>query len=317
MYVVERTITMTPGIAFAVFQTVIIGPFCAGLALRRRVADPETFTRRLLRLNITLIEPLIVIWCVWGLEFSRAVALMPIAGLGLAVAGLAGCAAVLPLLGLSKPKQPVFALSATLSNHGFTMGGFLCYLFFGERGLGLSIIMVLYFIPYLYGFVFPCVKVLTRAPQRGSALRDYILDARNMPLAALAAAALLRQAGIERPAIAFPVNALLVLSIALYYLTVGMNFVATGVRGLLRPHVCLAAIKFIIVPAVAAAVLSVVPIEQSMKAVILLQSCMPAAVYSVVTAVLFGLDAGLASSLFVVNTAVFLGAVLPVVWLIM
>ena len=305
---------MSPGVAFAVFQTVIIGPFFAGIVLRRRVAEPERFTRRLLRANITLIEPLIVVWCVWGLAFSRAVALMPAAGLCLAVCGLAVGIAAMPWLGFQKKQRATFLLSATLSNHGFTMGGFLCYLFFGEQGLGLSVIMVLYFIPYLYGFVFPCMQAVTRAPQRTSALRDYILDARNMPLVALAAAALLQGMGIERPAIALPVDALLALSIALYYLTVGMNFVATGFRGLLRPHLCLAAIKFAVVPLCAAGILGFVPIAQNMKAVILLQSCMPAAVYSVVTAVLFGLDAGLASSLFVVNTAVFLGLVLPVVW---
>lgn len=307
---------MSPGTAFAVFQAVIILPFGIGLALRRRVIDPEKFTRRLLRLNITLIEPLIVIWCVWGLELTRDLFLVPVAGLGLAVCGLVAGIILLSVLGLSKQRAITFLISATLSNHGFTMGGFLCYLFFGEQGLGLSIIMVLYFIPYLYGFVFPILKAITHTQQQGNVLRDYILDARNMPLAALVVAALLHGMGIERPAIAFPVNALFVLSIALYYLTVGMNVVATGLSGMLRPHLCLAAIKFIIVPAVATGILSVVPIEQGMKAVILLQSCMPAAVYSVVTSVLFGLDASLASSLFVVNTAVFICGVLPVAWIL-
>ncbi|MCX8043321.1 MAG: AEC family transporter [Desulfobacterota bacterium] len=307
---------MSPVSAFAVFQAVIILPFGAGVMLRRRVADPEQFTRRLLRLNITLIEPLIVIWCVWGLQFSRDLVLMPIAGLGLAVCGLIAGIIILPLLKLPKQRAITFLVSATLSNHGFTMGGFLCYLFFGERGLGLSIIMVLYFIPYLYGFVFPSLKAITRTRQQGSVLRDYILDTRNMPLAALAVAALLQGMDIERPTVAFPVDAFLALSIALYYLTVGMNVVAPGFRLLLRQHLVLAAIKFIAVPAAAAGLLNIISIEQNMKAVILLQSCMPSAVYSVVTAVLFGLDARFASSLFVVNTAVFLCAVLPVVWVI-
>lgn len=307
---------MTPVIAFFVFQIVIIVPFFAGFVLRRRIADPELFTRRLLQLNIILIEPLIVFWCVWGLKLSRSLLLMPIAGLGLAVFGLIGGIIILPLLGLPKQQTITFLMSATLSNHGFTMGGFLCYLFLGEQGLSLSIVMVLYFVPYLYGFIFLILKIVTRVKHHGGILREYILDTRNMPLAALTFAALVQGIGIERPTVEFPVDILLALSIGLYYLTVGMNVVRTEFRLLLRYHVFLAAIKFIAVPAAVAGVLSIIPIEQSMKAVILLQSYMPSAVYSVVTAVLFRLNVPLASSLFVVNTALFLGVVLPLIWLI-
>jgi len=305
---------MTPGFAFILFQAVVITPFCLGLWLRRRIAEPDKFTSRLLRLNIILIEPLIVIWCVWGLELSRNVALMPVAGLGLAVSGLVFGGMVVPLIGTSRRHAIPFLLAATLSNHGFTMGGFFCYLFFGEQGLGLSVIMVLYFIPYLYGCVFPWVKAVTHK-RRASALRDYILDTRNMPLFALAAACCLRVIGIPRPDAAFPLDILLALSIALYYLTVGIQYLPSGRHAPVRLHAALAAIKFILVPASAAWFLRFVPLEQTMKSVVLLQSFMPAAVYSVVTSVLFGLDAALASSLFVVNTAVFLCGVLPVVWI--
>jgi len=42
---------------------------------------------------------------------------------------------------------------------------------------------------------------------------------------------------------------------------------------------------------------------------------MPAAVYSVITAVLYDLDAPFASGVFVVNTVAFLAAVLPAIFL--
>ena len=57
--------------------------------------------------------------------------------------------------------------------------------------------------------------------------------------------------------------------------------------------------------------LSLLPLDPALKAVIQLQAFMPAAIYSMVTAVLFDLDTDLASGLFVCNTVVFLTAVLP------
>lgn len=309
---------MTPGITFAVFQTVIILPFCAGFLLRQRIADPQQFTRRLLRINIILLEPLIVVWCVWGLELSGTLLLLPFFGLLLVLCGLCAGIMAAPLLDLAEKRRSTFLISASLGNHGFTMGGILCYLFLGEQGLGLSVILVLYFIPYVYGCIFPYAKAAASAGQheQKSIFREYILDARNMPLVALAATVVLHVLGIRRPAIAVPVDLLLALSIALYYLTLGINFISGNLRGLLREHLCLAGIKFLVVPLVTAGILFVVPCDQSVKAVILLQACMPAAVYSVVTAVLFELDAPFASSLFVVNTAFFLGVVLPLLFFV-
>jgi len=307
---------MTPGLTIAVFQAVIILPFYAGFLLRQRIADPQRFTRRLLRINIVCLEPLIVVWCVWGLNLSGIVLLLPCFGLLLVLCGLCAGIIAAPLLGLAEKRRSTFLISASLGNHGFTMGGFLCYLFLGEHGLGLSVILVLYFIPYVYGFIFPYAKsaACMGQPEQKSIFGEYILDARNMPLVALAAAVGLKALGIRRPVVLVPVDLLLALSIALYYLTLGINFISGNLRGLFREHLCLAGIKFLIVPLVAAGILFMVPCDQFLKSVILLQACMPAAIYSVVTAVLFDLDAPFASNLFVVNTGVFIVVVLPLLF---
>ena len=64
-------------------------------------------------------------------------------------------------------------------------------------------------------------------------------------------------------------------------------------------------------PGAAFLILSLLPLAPAVKGVIQLQAIMPAAIYSVVTAVLFDQDSKLASSLFICNTVVFLVAVLP------
>ena len=60
----------------------------------------------------------------------------------------------------------------------------------------------------------------------------------------------------------------------------------------------------------------VLALEGMVASVILLQAFMPAAIYTVVTAVLFELDAALASSLMVCNTIIFLLLILPLIFLL-
>jgi predicted permease len=220
------------------------------------------------------------------------------------------------MLRLSGKRRQTFLISSSLANHGFTMGGFLCYFLLGESGLGLSVILVLYFIPYVYCLVFPYARADAgqRISFRGF-FKKNMFDTQNMPLFAMAAGLLLNAAGIKRPAVAFPLDALLLASISLYYLTLGISFTRMDMRGIRRELAALSIIKFIIVPGAAFAVLSLLPVDPALKAVIQLQAFMPAAIFSMVTAVLFDLDTDLASGLFVSNTIVFLAVILPALFL--
>jgi predicted permease len=196
------------------------------------------------------------------------------------------------------------------------MGGFLCYFFLGEKGLGLSIILVLYFIPYVYGFIFPSAKIASNKILPGTrSLKKLILDPHNMPLFAMVLTIMLRLSGIKRPDINFPIEALLLLSISLYYLSLGINFTSLEIKNLRKEHLSLAAIKFFAVPLTAFFIIGLINPDPTVIAVIMIQAFMPAAVFSVVTSVLFNLDAKMASSLFVFNTLIFLVAILPAMFI--
>ena len=69
--------------------------------------------------------------------------------------------------------------------------------------------------------------------------------------------------------------------------------------------------KFIILPAITIIVLQFIDLPAAVKSVILIESFMPAAVYSVVASIIYDLDSKLASRLFVLNTVFFIIAVLP------
>ncbi len=309
--------SVPPLVLFCCIQLAVIGPFAAGLLLRRRVRDPRRTTRGLVRINLAVLEPLIVLWCVWDLDVRPGLMVLPCAGLALALLSLAGGALLLPLTGLAGRSRQTFLISSTLSNHGFTLGGFLCFMLLGEAGLGYAVFMVLYFMPYVFGFIFPAARLACNHGGAGrTSWRDLVLVPQNLPLAALCTALALSAFRVTRPAVFMPLAPLMFVSIGLYYFTLGVTFRGADVRRAGRAHLCLGLVKFIIVPFIAWTVLRLSGLEPLMQSVIFIQACMSTAIYSVITAVLFDLDERLASALFVVNTVVCLVLAVPLLfWL--
>jgi len=301
---------------FILFQLAIIAPFSLGYFTKQRYVRRENLTKKLIRLNLTLIEPVLVFWSIWGLEMNRELWFLPLAGVLMVLSGMAIGAVLTRISGLKERSRATFIISSSLANHGFTMGGFLCYLFLGERGLALSFIFIAYFMPFIFLVIFPYARLVqTGARLRPTFLRDFLLNPQNMPLYALMAAILMRMLGYDRPAVFFPTDLLLMVSISLYYFTLGVNFIIQDLRAFNRDNVLLCMVRFLMVPALAFIVLYLIPLDTDIETVILIESFMPAAVYSVMTSVLFDLDAKRASSLFVFNTIVFLGLVLPILLL--
>jgi len=306
----------SPLLLFCSIQLAVIVPFGAGLLLRRRFRDPQRTTRSLVRLNIAGLEPLIVLWCVWDLKVHVGVLLLPCAGFFLALLGLGLGALLLPLTGLTGRSRQTFLISGTLSNHGFTLGGFLCYMLLGEIGLGYAIFLVLYFMPYVFGFIFPAARLAgSRNGPGRTRWRDFVLAPQNVPLAALFAAIALGLLDVPRPLIAVPLTPLMFISIGLYYFTLGITFRGVDIFRSFRPHVCLCLIKFILVPGSVWALLRLSAVDTCMQSVIMIQACMSTAIYSVITSLLFDLDERLASAMFVVNTVVCLVVVVPLLFL--
>lgn len=300
---------------YILFQSLIVTAFAIGFLLRKRHANPERLSSRLVMVNLVLIEPPIALWSIWGLALSPGLAFLPAAGVALVLAGFLFGFPLARLLGLAGTRRATFLISASLANHGFTMGGIVCYLLLGERGLGLSFIFVSYFSFYLYAVIFPYAEFHTGASRPlGERLRELVLNVRNMPLYAACAGMALSAAGIARPAAAVPIDPLLMVSVAAYYLALGLNFNASDVRGGAGAHLALGALKFALVPLCAIGVLALTDVDPDTRAVVIIQSFAPAAVYSVVSAVIFRLDARFASGMFVVNTLVYLGAVLPLLF---
>jgi predicted permease len=243
--------------------------------------------------------------------------ILPCAGLALALFSLGVGVALAPLTGLRGRSRQTFLISSTLSNHGFTLGGFLCFMLLGETALGYAIFMLLYFMPYVFGFIFPAARLAANRADAGrSSWRDMLFAPQNLPLAALGIALLLSVFQVPRPEITMPIAPLMFISVGLYYFTLGVTFRGADIFAAGRAHLCLGLLKFIIVPVCAWLVLSISGLDPLMRQVILVQACMSAAIYSVITALLFDLEERLASALFVVNTVACLVLVVPVLFLL-
>jgi len=307
---------MSATLRFLIFQVMIIVPFISGTLVRKRLAHGPELTKKLIRINLILVEPLIVLWSIWGLKLSRDIIMLPISGLLLVLFGMASGRLFVPVLRLRGKQRASFLISSSLANHGFTMGAFLCYLFLGERGLGLSFIFLSYFMLYVFTVIFPYARMVSTSQRYSmSFLRDFLLNLQNMPLAAIVIGLGLQAVHIQRPSVYFPIDILIIASIAVYYFSLGINFMTSDVFSAAKATLALSVIKFIMIPAATIAVLSAVSLDSQVETVILVQSFMPAAIYSVVASVLFDLDTRLTSNMFVLNSLVFLVIVLPLLFI--
>ncbi|MBN1636714.1 MAG: hypothetical protein JW920_09375 [Deltaproteobacteria bacterium] len=301
---------------FCIFQTMILVPFILGALIQNKLESGTESTKKLIRVNLICIEPLIVLWSVWGLTLKVSLILLPISGLALALIGMIAGWLMNRVLGLRGKTKATFLISSSLANHGFTMGAFLCYLFLGERGLGLAFIFLAYFIVYLFLVIFPYSGLVSKGQGYSlKFLKEYFVNLQNMPLWAVIAGIVLQVIGIGRPQIYFPIDIFILIAVAIYYFTLGVNFNMIDIVANKKENVAMGIIKFMIVPAIAFSILPLINIDESMRIVIRIQSYMPVAIYSVVASVLFDLDSRLASGLFVVNMILFLVIVLPVIFL--
>lgn len=305
---------MNPVHLFILFQIFIIVPFIVGAISNYLRPTLSEKADSLITVNLIFLEPVIIFWSIWGLTLKGEQIYLPIAGLIIVLLGLAYGIITSPLRSLDLKSEATFRISSTLANHGFSLGGFLCYIFGGEEGLALASLFIAYFMPFLFIVVFPYAR--RKGHGEGQNLCAYICRPQNMPVLAIVAALLIRAAGVERPDFAMPLRELIFLDIGIYYFTLGMTFRYGDLFSNWREQTLLALEKFLIVPVIVLFITSLLPISKPVRSVIIIESFMPAAIYSVVSSILFGLNARLASTLFVGNTLLFLLLVLPLLFIL-
>ncbi|MFC1671339.1 hypothetical protein ACFL20_13180 [Spirochaetota bacterium] len=302
-------------IKFIIFQLLIITPFVIGLLVRKRILNPPGLSKKLIRINLFVNEPVIIIWSVWGLFLKKELSVLPLTGLFMVSLGFVLGRVITRFLNLDNKSKTTFTVCSSISNHGFTLGAFLCYLLVGEVGLGLSSVFILYFTPFVFGFLFPYVQLKDRAKKIDlKKIKEMVLTPQNLPLLSVIIAFTLHGIGIPRPQIFFPIEIFLIILCIIYYFTLGINFEFCNIKSIKSRHLLIAAVKFLAIPVAVYFIMGFSNIDNNMKSVVFIQSFMPAGIYTVVTSILFDLNHKLASSLFIVNTALFIVLILPLLF---
>lgn len=305
----------------------LIAASVAGGYLMRRAGAGEKLARRLSYFVLTVPYAIVGFLAIWGLKIQPVYGALPAFGLIGMIAGTLGGMVIARAMKLSRPMAGAFVLVAGASNLGFTMGGFVNYALFGELGLGIAAIYTMFWDFGTALVLYPAARHY--GSSHGQSLGRLILanftDIRCLPLLTTIIGLALNLSGVPRPAM---VDRLHLIRIGIIGGSV-VAFLTTGLRlhvGQLglhrRQYVAAGLIKFVLMPAVGAALLGVLmlaghPLSSPAWKVVLVQASTPAAIYSVIISNLFDLDDRLASLVFVVNTASYLVLILPIIVLLL
>ena len=289
------------------FFLLFYGALAAGLPLRRFGAHAP----RVMRANILVVETPVFVYALWALDLAQLERYAPVplgsVGLILLLGALARAWARRLWPGAPRARGS-FVIASAFSNIGNTGGMFLCYLLFGTTGLSLA---SLFLVPYpllifTLGFAAARTYADGKRPRPVEALRHLATNRiAVMPLGAMILGLILNLLGLPLPeGLAGVVDVLIKINIAVACLAIGATLRPGHLFTPWRPVAALSALKFVVAPAAALAValLAYGGLGPLPARVLLIQSAMPAAVYSVITATLFGLDRDLANTLWLSTT---------------
>lgn len=299
-------------IKFILFQLIIITGFLTGYCIKNKVAGN---VKKIIRFNLIFMEPIVFLNATWGMEIGKELIVLPVTGFVIVFLGFILGSIFAKFHYKDKISRATFAISSSMSNHGFTMGAFVCYILIGFEGLSLSFIFILYFAFYTFGFIFNYAEMIRHHHTVSLKLvLKQIFNFQNAPLFATIAGLLLTVFNIPRPVPRLNLDIMILVMIFLYFLSLGTQFSFKSSLKYIKPSISLALIKFIIIPLIILGVFLAADFELSIniKLVIFIQSLMPTGVFSVVTSTLYDLDKNLSSGLFMLNTIFFMAIILPI-----
>lgn len=314
---------------FLLFTAFGVASLLAGWAARKRGWLHEDAATRVHFHTVVWVWSVAALLSVWRIPFQMQTLLAVLFQPALMLAAAFGVIPLARAMGCGPRQVGVVALACGTSNNGFTLGSYLCYVLLVPAGQALAI-----------GGAFPMMMVVAGVLTLFPLARHYgghtaadrslpvlmalnLLDLRALSLYAAIIGVLLGAAGVPYPT---QVERWGLLDAVFYagafggYFGIGLRLRIgwPEVRQNLHLHATLAAVKFLVKPALAILGLALLAslgagLDEPARSVVLIEAMMPTAVYAVMISNLFHLDARLASSMWVVNHLVFLLMPLPMI----
>ncbi|MEX0886697.1 MAG: AEC family transporter [Phycisphaeraceae bacterium] len=336
-------------VQFLIFCVFSVASLAAGYAARRRNLVTEDFSRPLHFVTVVFLWSAVSLLSLWKLPLGRDnIWLLVIEPLLVAVPAY-GIIPIARYFGCTRKQTGVLALAAGLGNLGFTLGGYLCYTLLAnpeliarpdladadaanaaaDAALAYAVAQVTIMSTTGVVVLYPLARHFGDTDTTGESLatliRRSLVDLRAMMIYTGILGVALAYLGVPQPAWIDRVGVIDVL----FYLGAFTAYAGIGLRlrlgetwRHLRLHAMLAGMRFVTIPLltlalVSLAALSPAPPNVLLRHVFLVEAFMPAAIQLVITANLFHLDPRQASSLWLVNTLLFLAVPLPVmIWLL-
>ena len=300
-----------------------VGSLALGWALRRRGWLTEAQAKRVIRLTMRWLSPVVLCLSFWRLHFAGAhLAWLPVIGFAVSSSTLLPAWWYARRAQLSPPQTGSFLTCALFSNLGF-LGAFIAFALYGEAAYGLAMLYLVYFSPSFYLLGFAIAKRLgrgTSVPRHsltgedlaGSVGQDRrpstesaepMEELRLYPFLGLLTGVVLNLAHVPRPAICEPINRLLIpVDTAIYLTAVGTYLRVESLGPWRQAGLAMSAIKFCYSPLIGWALVWLTRLEGLPRFIVLLQTSMPVALSPLMLTMLFGLDRRLATALFLMTT---------------
>jgi predicted permease len=268
----------------------------------------------------------------WSLPLSRQIlVLLAVQPIQMLIAW--GAAVVVAKwLRCDRGQTGVLILIAALSNQGFTLGAYLCYAVLdpAQQAMSYAIAYVAAMQVFMVVIFYPVARHYGHVPADGTGpsvgrlIAASFIDIRSTPLYAAPVGLLLNVSGVALPAW---IGQYHIMEIMFFigaigsYAGIGLRLRLGDSRTHLKLHIAAAVIRFVAVPAAILGVIGLLHLSPWAMAplprsVLIIECLTPAAIASVIVPNLFGLDARLASVLWLWNTITFSVICLPIILLV-
>lgn len=291
-------------------------PLSLGFLARRQGFLKEERGKFLFLIGMIFFESPIVVLILWKLTLNRDYLYLPLLGFSLVLfAGLTGFGFAKKLF-REKKEQGAMVLASALSNQGFLLGGFICFLFFGQEGYALSVVYILYFHFTIFFICFPVARYFSSSETISllKMIRNTLFDIRSLPMLALIFGVLLNLLNVPFSEQLTGILDFVIPFTTFYFMfSIGLQLRLEFSYFFRREAYIIWLIKFILTPLLAYLIILYTGMKGLVAKIIFIESFTPAAAYSIMISTLFDLDKALASRLFVTSTLFFLFIIFPIV----
>lgn len=285
----------------------------------------EKLPSLLQRIALLGLNPVALIGALWMAQLNNMrLLILPILGalawiLGGMLAGFLGKAQK-----MTNKQLGAYIVAGSFTNIG-AMGGFICFIFFGEIGYAFVPIYKLFEELVYYGIGFPIAKAYSNSSlkKESAGLRfkkifeDIFI---RVALISIAIGLIFNFSGIERPGFYATLNSIIVpIATILLLMSIGINLKFSKIKVNLRPSLLIVCLKMLVLPIIIGSIgylFGLGEINEGMPLkVVLVLSSMPTGFVALVPPTAYDLDLDLANTVWMFTT-LNLVIVLPILYVV-